>query len=346
MPRLQQDGQAWPEGEAGLRSLLGRIRGHRRWCEAPATAEVAAAAEAVNQVPGSEAASAAAVPLAGPQSPCTPLGPATVLAEEPAVKKPRLADGVARLWAAAAVVPGPLAAAAGPEERRRLKRAADRPAGGAVEPRAENQASAAARAKCSSVSVAAMVAAWGRCEGIGLAAGRLAGRQAAAPSLRAAGIVQLVPLQPVQHVPVPVQPVPVPLQPVQPVQPVPLTSAKRARLASVVQAGPSVLSWQPYAGHMALRLGRGGLWCLYCFTQPVGDYRVWLRGRCSHVSPPSAAPSSFSAALLRSRDLDANASEALRRRFTLLRATARVVPVPGAAFPAGRQAGGRQVQEQ
>ena len=99
-----------------------------------------------------------------------------------------------------------------PEERRRLKRAADRPAGGAVEPRAENQAAAAARAECSSVSVAALVAAWGRCEGSGLAAGSLAGHQATTPSLRAAVAAQLAPVQPV-HVPVqPVQLVPVPVQ--------------------------------------------------------------------------------------------------------------------------------------
>ena len=105
VPRLQRDGQAWPEGEAGLRSLLGRIRGYRKWCEAPVSPVAAAAAEADNQDPSAEAALVAAVPLAGPQFPCTPLGPATVQAAEPAAKKPRLADGVARLWAAAAVVP-------------------------------------------------------------------------------------------------------------------------------------------------------------------------------------------------------------------------------------------------
>ncbi len=51
------------------------------------------------------------------------------------------------------------------------------------------------------------------------------------------------------------------------------------------------------------------------------------------MSPPSAMPSSLSAALLRSRGLDANASEALHRRHAVLYAFARVVPVPVAAFP-------------
>ena len=243
------------------------------------------------------------------------------------------------MWAAAAVVPGPLAAAAGPDERRRLKRAAERPAGDADEPRAVSQAAVEARAACSSVSVAAMVAAWGRCEGSGLDAVHSAGRQAAAPSSRAAGAAGgpagSSALPGAEPLPAFGSEQPVPVQPVQP-----LSFAKRARLASVVQAGPPALCWQPYASHMALRLGRSGLWCLSCFSQPVGDYRVWLRGRCSDERPPSAAPSSLSAALLRTRDLDANASEALRRRHAVLLASARVVPVPRAAL-AGFQAGGR-----
>ena len=237
------------------------------------------------------------------------------------------------------LVPRPLAAAAGPDERRRLKRAAERPAGDADEPRAVSQAAVEARAACSSVSVAAMVAVWSRCEGSGLDAVHSAGRQAAAPSSRAAGTAGGAAgssaLPGAEPLPAFGSEQPVPVQPVQQ-----LSFAKRARLASAVQAGPPALCWQPYASHMALRLGRSGLWCLSCFSQPVGDYRVWLRGRCSDERPPSAAPSSLSAALLRARDLDANASEALRRRHAVLLASARVVPVPRAAL-AGFQAGGR-----
>ena len=60
------------------------------------------------------------------------LGGLKVPAAEPAAKKPRLADGAGRLWAAASVGQAPLAAAAGPVERRQLKRAAHRPAEGAA----------------------------------------------------------------------------------------------------------------------------------------------------------------------------------------------------------------------
>ena len=151
--------------------------------------------------------------------------------------------------------------------------------------------------------------------------------------------VQLVPVQPVLVQPVQLEPGPGPAAQ-------PLSRAKRARFISEAQSGPPALCWQPYVGHMALRLGRSGLWCMRCFTQPTGDYRVWLRGRCSDERPPSVAPSSLSAALLRAGDLDANASEALRSRFAALVASARVVPIPVVAFRVGSKAGGRQVQEQ
>ena len=65
-----------------------------------------------------------------------------------------------------------------------------------------------------------------------------------------------------------------------------------------------------------------------------------------HMRPPSAMPSSLSAALLRTGGLDAKASEALRRRHALLLASARVVPVPEAAFPRGVRQEEGQVEEQ
>ena len=167
-------------------------------------------------------------------------------------------------------------------------------------------------------------------EGGAAGSGAVAG---AVPLLACEG-EQLVPVQPVLVQPVQLEPGPGPAAQ-------PLSRAKRARLALEAQSGPPALCWQPYVGHMALRLGRSGLWCLRCFAQPVGDYRVWLRGRCSDERPPSVAPRSLSAALLRAGDLDANASEALRRRFAVLLASARVVPVPVAAFREGDQAGGR-----
>ncbi len=62
------------------------------------------------------------------------------------------------------------------------------------------------------------------------------------------------------------------------------------------------------------------------------------------MSPPSAMPSSLSAALLRSGGLDANASEAFRRRHAVLYSFARVVPVLAAFPPEVRQEEG-QVEE-
>ena len=56
-------------------------------------------------------------------------------------------------------------------------------------------------------------------------------------------------------------------------------------------------------------------------------------------------PGSLSAALLRSGDLDANASEALRRRYDVLSAFARVVPVPAPAFPPEARQDQGQVEE-
>ena len=106
------------------------------------------------------------------------------------------------------------------------------------------------------------------------------------------------------------------------------------------------MSLQPYANHKALRLGRSGLWCLRCLSKPVGDHRVWLKERCSEERPPSVAPSGLSAALLRAGDLDANASEALRSRYALLLASARVVPGPGVASWQGARQEEGQVQEQ
>ena len=56
VPKLLQAGRAWPEGEAGLRSLLGRIRGYRRWCETPALPADPGAAIADTRALGSEVA--------------------------------------------------------------------------------------------------------------------------------------------------------------------------------------------------------------------------------------------------------------------------------------------------
>ena len=355
VPSLQRDGHAWPEGEASLQSLLGQICGYRRWCEAPVVAEVEAEATA-HQQPLCTASSeeptvasshcgrnrtlpvdvAGGCALTGLQRPlgglkCL-LGGLKVPAAEPAAKKPRLEDGAGRLWVAAAVGPAPLAAAAGPVERRQLKRAAHRPAEGAAEPLAASQAAAAARAECSSISVAALVATWSR-------GGSSSFGDAVLPACVPVPVV-LVPVQPVQLVPINA----VQLEPRPELAAPPPSRAKRARMACAVQSGPPALSWQPYSCHKALRLGRSGLWCLSCFSQPVGDYRVWLRERCSDERPPSAAPSRLSAALLRTGDLEAGASEALRIRHAVLLAAARVVPVPAAAFRFGDQAGGRQVQ--
>ena len=190
----------------------------------------------------------------------------------PAAKKARPAAVDERRQAAAEGEAGPLAAATEPEERRRLKRAAERPASVSAEFWPASPAAAEARAACSSVSVAASVVAWGRSSGSSDGAALLAGSQVAAPALRTAGSAagvqgvseQLVPVQFVQCALLCVPPSPV-----------------------------------PPVGHMPMRLGRSGLWCLSCYGKPAGNYRVWLRGRCSELRPLAAAPAGLSAAWVR-----------------------------------------------
>jgi hypothetical protein len=337
---LHKGEQPWPEGEAGLRSALGQICGYRRWCEAPAGAAAAAEVGAAQQGP------AEVLPV-----------PAVHVEAEPPAKRARPAGGAVteNPWALRETVEGsmgPLAAAAGPIERRRLKETV------------VSQAALEARAACSSASVAGLSAFWSRSIlGVVQSAGPSAvlgqsaasGAELAASDAASDAVVRKAWLQqPAMSESVPVcVPVPVPVHvPPGQLEPGPrpavqtLSRAKQARQATVAPAGPAALCVQPYVSHKALRLGRSGLWCLRCFTQPVGDYRVWLKGRCSEERPPSATPSRLSASLLRAGDLEANASEALRSRHAVLLAAARVVPVPAAASRGRLQAGGRQVQEQ
>ena len=175
-----------------------------------------------------------------------PPGQAAVPAE-PAVKKPRLADGVARLWAAAAVVPGPLAAAAGPEERTRLKRAADRQGEGAAHAAEPTEASShCGRNRTLPIDLAGDWPLGGpkcplggpKCEGRAAGSSVVAG---AVPFL-AWESVQLVPVQPVLVQPVQLEPGPGPAAQ-------PLSRAKRARFISEAQSRPPALCWQPYVGH-------------------------------------------------------------------------------------------------
>ena len=44
VPQLLRGGQAWPEGEASIRAVLGRVKGFRRWCCGDESAAAAAAA--------------------------------------------------------------------------------------------------------------------------------------------------------------------------------------------------------------------------------------------------------------------------------------------------------------
>ena len=289
--------------------------------------------------------------------------PAMHVEAEPPAKRARPAEGAAALDEA-----GPLAAAAGPIERMRLK------ASKGGEQTVGSQAAGGTWAASSSVSVEGLSAipsrstlgvvqpagppavpgqsaASGaepaakrfRCEGdrlqqcalpvpvatcgsggsVGSAAG-VAASPAVAPELLALGSDRVLPLQPVHAQP---------------------SAAKKARQALVLPTGQPALSLQPYVCHTALRLGRSGLWCLNCFKKPVGDYRAWLQERCLDVGPPSAMPSSLAAALLRSGEPDANASEPTRRRHAVLSSLARVVPVPRAAFPREARQEEGQVEE-
>ena len=114
-----------------------------------------------------------------------------------------------------------------------------------------------------------------------------------------------------------------------------MSRARKAGSTNEVAAGPPALSREPYSGHLATRLGRSGLWCLHCFRRPAGPYQAWLRERCRQEQPISAMPVALSSALLRA--IDADASDCLRRRLAVLLAAARVVPVPQAANPQARR---------
>jgi hypothetical protein len=108
-------------------------------------------------------------------------------------------------------------------------------------------------------------------------------------------------------------------------------SSKRQRVVHEVETGPPPLCWQPYVGHMAVKVGRG-LWCLRCFGRPAGDYRAWKRGRCSELQPPQAMPGILHGELLRSKPLDANASDAVRARHAHLASWVRNLPGPRAVL--------------
>jgi hypothetical protein len=112
-----------------------------------------------------------------------------------------------------------------------------------------------------------------------------------------------------------------------------------------VPARPPAFSLDAYSVHLSARLGRSGLWCLKCYGKPSGNYRVWLQQRCSGEQPVGAAPATLLQAVLRAGQPDAEASAGIRARHACLLALARVVPVPAAALPRGRQGETGQGQE-
>ena len=103
VPVLTREGQHWPQGEAGVLAVLGRIRGHRRWCEHRAGGGT------VEADAGDGGAGGAELPAA--DFPAGDAG-AAQCPEPPAAKKARLeaVEGA-----------GILALAGGPAERRQLK---------------------------------------------------------------------------------------------------------------------------------------------------------------------------------------------------------------------------------
>ena len=109
VPVLTRGGQHWPQGEAGVLAVLGRIRGYRRWCEHRAGGGMVEADAADGEAGGAE--------LPAADSPAGNAG-AAKLSEPPAAKMARVevAKGA-----------GILALAAGPAERRQLKLAARPP---------------------------------------------------------------------------------------------------------------------------------------------------------------------------------------------------------------------------
>ena len=204
-------------------------------------------------------------------------------------------------------------------------------------------AAAEARAACKAGVVAEAVAAWGAARPSSAGAGPAASGTVAAAAAMQQSAEDLAAW--------PGVPVDLPALPELPAEPCVSSActgpfAKRARLVVGVEASPPAFALQPYRSHTATKLGRSGLWCLSCFSKPVGDYRVWLHGRCADEQPPGAAPAQLLNALLRAGPLDADASEGLRRRHASLLAVARVVPVPPAAWPQGRQDEARRGQVQ
>ena len=84
VPRLSKDGQPWPEGEASVKAVLGRVKGWRRWC---------LPVDLPQPPPEAEAAPAAAPPVASAAAVVVP-GAAVQCEEgafEPAAKRARLA---------------------------------------------------------------------------------------------------------------------------------------------------------------------------------------------------------------------------------------------------------------
>ena len=351
MPVLTRDGQHWPEGEAGLLAVLGRIRGYRRWCEHAAgdcaagdlQADDAAAGDAGGEVLPAKLPAAKRVKLAT----LVEAGPLT-LAEGAAERRQlKLAAGPSDVAA------GPSSASAGPCDASAgrygmsagLSGAAAGPSGTSAGPSCASAGPSDASAALCRASVGPYGASHGS---YGMSAGP-SGASACpyGPSGASGGIFAAVALTEAtssecEAACVVACMLDVPMQVRGSDGPTP---AKRARMVVEVEAKPAAFSLEPYTVHLSTKLGRSGLWCLRCFGKPAGDYRVWLRGRCYGEQPPETIPGGLATALLRAGPLEAQASEVVKARHRTLLQVAGQVPVPRRATQGG-QAGGRQVQEQ
>jgi hypothetical protein len=398
VPRVIAGELPWPEGEAGIRDQLGRIRGYRRWCEhqGPAGSGACAAPDAdadagaglLGTLPGMASCGSGLMQVPPGGAVFATVAVHELCAELP-VKRARLEVDRA----------APLLLVDGPEERRRLKLARQ------ADP--SSSSSAAAASGSVTASSAGSGCRRGELQGDAFVQGRLTGAARLNARAALAAVAARTPPASGAHAAEPTaasshcgrnRTLPIDVADVCPLdgpkcplggpkcplggrereggQPVLGASgavrvatgglSRGVALGAVVSCEPRASVCGPYSakaravvevetqapalsavvfhcGHLAIKLGRSGLWCLRCFCKPIGHYQAWLRECCAREQPPHAMPRALTAALLRARPIDGDASEGLRTRHALLVAAARVVPALPAARP--QEAGGMQVEE-
>ena len=312
VPAITAAGNPWPEGEAGLREVLGRIRAFRHYCSPQAAVEEPADADepvqqqqvhaqlpcarfqqirrhAVDQVVGGLVEG----PGQAAGGPGSQRSDASSGGAEPPLRKRRLeAEKEQQLFgrSAASTASGsgaassghgtaadranPLAVAGGAQERRNLKQ------GGL--PEAEGPEAELAAVPC--LEGAAAMRAW-KCPGHDPEA-----RVGHCPEARAGGVAYVAGATEGQECP---------------------------GSAASANAEPPRFSLQAYEGHAVAFVGRN-LWCLKCFEVPRSAHRSWKHGRCGGVRPPTAMPPALRDGMLRQSAACPKLHASTRARWAVL----------------------------